>query len=109
MRCIEAGPALQSDLCGILLRFRKKKIAVTSDIEKMFLQISLREQDRYMWRDLDLEAAPKVYRMTIVTFGVIASPFLAICTTCEGVRSRTLCKNNIVATTRREYSRWRTQ
>jgi hypothetical protein len=45
--CIEAGPALQPDLCGILLRnsirFRKKKIAVTSDIEKMFLQISLRE------------------------------------------------------------------
>jgi hypothetical protein len=44
--CIEAGPALQPDLCGILLRFRKKKIAVTSDIEKMFLQITLREQDR---------------------------------------------------------------
>ncbi|CAB4022309.1 Hypothetical predicted protein, partial [Paramuricea clavata] len=80
--CIEAGPALQPDLCGILSRFRKKKIAVTSDIEKMFLQISLREQDRdshrYLWRYLDLEASPKVYRMTRVTFGVIASPFLAI-------------------------------
>jgi phosphoglycerate dehydrogenase-like enzyme len=38
--CIAAGPALQPDLCDILLRFRKKKIAVTSGIEKMFLQIS---------------------------------------------------------------------
>ena len=88
--CIEAGPALQPDLCGIILRFRKKKIVGTSDIEKMFLQISLREQDRdshrYLWRDLDLEAAPKVYRMTRVTFGVIASPFLAICTTQEHVQ-----------------------
>ena len=56
----------------------------------MFLQISLREQDRdshrYLWRDLDLEAAPKVYRMTRVTFRVIASPFLAICTTQEHVQ-----------------------
>ena len=44
--CIEAGPSLQPDLGGILLRFRKKKIVATSDIEKMFLQIGLREQDR---------------------------------------------------------------
>ena len=88
--CIEVGPALQPDLCGILLRFRNRKIAVTSDIEQMFLQIGLRKQDRdshrYLWRDLDVEAAPKVYRMTRVTFGVIASPFLAICTTQEHVQ-----------------------
>ena len=62
--CIEAGPSLQPDLCCMLLRFRKKKIAATSDIEKMFLQIGLREQDRdshrYLWRDLDLDADPKI-------------------------------------------------
>ena len=82
--CIEAGSSLQPDLCGILLRFQKKKIAATSDIEKMFLQIGLREQDCdshwYLWRDLDLDADPKIYRMSRVTFGIVASPFLAICT-----------------------------
>ena len=62
--CIEAGPSLRPDLCCMLLRFRKKKIAATSDIEKMLLQIGLREQDRdshwYLWRDLDIDADPKI-------------------------------------------------
>ena len=74
----------------ILLRFRKKKIAARSDIEKMFLQTGLREQDRdphrCFWSDLDLEADPKIYRMCRVTFGIIASPFLAICITQEHVQ-----------------------
>lgn len=35
----------------------------------------------YLWRDLDTDSSPKIYRMTRVTFGVISSPFLAICTT----------------------------
>ena len=56
----------------------------------MFLQIGLREQDcdshRYLWRDFDLEADPKIYRMCRVTFGIIAGPFLAICTTQEHVQ-----------------------
>ena len=88
--CIEAGPSLQPGLCGILLHFIKKKIAATSDIEKMFLQIGLREQDRdshrYLWRDLDLDADPKIYRTSRVTFGIVASPFLAICTIQEHVQ-----------------------
>ena len=82
--CIQGGPALQPDLVGILLRFRRNQVAITGDIEKMFLQIVLKDTDRdshhYLWRDLDLEATPKVYRMTRVTFGIISSPFMAICT-----------------------------
>ena len=88
--CLEAGPALHPDLGGILLRFRKNQVGVMGDVEKMFLQIGLKEEDRdshrFLWRDLDPDATPKIYRMTRVTFGVISSPFLAICTTQEHAR-----------------------
>ena len=88
--CLEAGPALHPDLVGILLRFRKNQVGVMGDVEKMFLQIGLKEEDRdshrFLWRDLDPDATPKIYRMTRVTFGVISSPFLAICTTQEHAR-----------------------
>ena len=35
---------------------------------------------------MDPDATPKIYRMTRVTFGVISSPFLAICATQEHAR-----------------------
>ena len=44
--CLEPGPALQPDLVGILLRFRKNFVGIMGDIEKMFLQIRLKEEDR---------------------------------------------------------------
>ena len=88
--CLEAGPALQPDLVGILLRFRKNQVGIMGDIKKMFLQIRLKEEDRdshrYLWRDLDPDAITRIYRMTRVTFGVISSPFLAICTIQENAR-----------------------
>ena len=87
--CLEAGPALHPDLVGILLRFRKNQVGVMGNVEKMFLQIGLKEDrdsHRFLWRDLDPDATPKIYRMTRVTFGVISSPFLAICTTQEHAR-----------------------
>ena len=88
--CLEAGPELHPDLVGILLRFRKNQVGVMGDVEKMFLQIGLKEEDRdshrYLWRNLDPDATPKIYRMTRVTFGVISSPFLAICATQEHAR-----------------------
>ena len=63
------------------------------DIEKMFLQIRLKEEDRvshrYLWRDLDSKATSKICRMTRVTFGVVCSPFLAIGTIQEHVK---MCK-----------------
>ena len=45
-----------------------------------------RDSHRYLWRDLDTNSTPKIYRMTRVTFGVICSPFLAICTTQKHAR-----------------------
>lgn len=59
-------------------------------IEKIFPKILLKDNNqdsrRFIWRDLDLDANPKVYKMTRVTFGIIASPFMAIYTTQEHAR-----------------------
>ena len=68
-------------------------LGIMGDIEKVFLQIQLKEEDRdshpYLWRDLDPKAKPKIYRMTRVKFGVVSSPFLTIGTIQEHVK---MCK-----------------
>lgn len=44
--CLEKGPNLLEEIPPILIKFREKKIRVTSDIdEKAFLQISLNESN----------------------------------------------------------------
>ncbi|XP_068728870.1 uncharacterized protein [Montipora capricornis] len=82
--CILPGPPLQPNLASVLIRFRTHKIGLIADIEKMFLQVKLAPEDRgvhrYLWRDLQPHETPKVYRMQRLTFGVNASPFLAIAT-----------------------------
>ncbi|XP_064633652.1 uncharacterized protein LOC135491610 [Lineus longissimus] len=82
--CLHQGPALQPNLVAVLLRFRMNNIALMADVKKMFLQIKIREEDRdvhrYLWRDGNSDRPPEIYRMNRVTFGVNASPFLAIAT-----------------------------
>ncbi|XP_068684143.1 uncharacterized protein [Montipora foliosa] len=84
MDCILPGPPLQPNLASVLIRFRTHKICLIADIEKMFLQVKLAPEDRdvhrCLWRDLQPNEAPKVCRMQRLTFGVNASPFLAIAT-----------------------------
>ncbi|KRZ75318.1 hypothetical protein T10_11327 [Trichinella papuae] len=61
-QCLETGPNLQTDLVGVLLLFRKYQIAVQADIEKMYLQVALRVEDRdacrFLWRNC-LQDAPR--------------------------------------------------
>jgi len=82
--CILSGPAFQPNLVSVLLPFRKPKIALMADLEKMFLQIKVDEKDqdvlRYVWRDLKSDDAPGIYRLQRLAFGVNCSPFLAIAT-----------------------------
>ncbi|KRZ81304.1 hypothetical protein T08_8079, partial [Trichinella sp. T8] len=72
---------LQSDMVGVLLRFRLYSIAVQADIMKMFLQIGLKEKDRdvtrFLWKDLSKDKL-HVYRFNRVCFGLTCSPFLAM-------------------------------
>ena len=57
--CILPGHAQQPNLVAVLLCFRTHKNGLMPDIEKMFLQIMLAENDRdvyrYVWRDMKID------------------------------------------------------
>ena len=80
--CLYSGPVLIPTIFKILLRFRERKIALVGDIEKAFLKIGIREEDRdarrLIWVDSVMENDPGLvlYRFCRVVFGVNASPFL---------------------------------
>ena len=76
-----AGPTIHPTLEQILLQFRTHSIAISTDISKMYRAVHLNPSDRdlhrFLWRE-DPQCPIKDYRMTRVTFGVTASPYLAI-------------------------------
>ncbi|XP_065062455.1 uncharacterized protein LOC135689235, partial [Rhopilema esculentum] len=80
--CLHVGPPLNPLLFDIMIRFRENKIAITSDIEKAFLNIEVDKKDRdclrFLWIDSSCDSEPniKVYRFNRVVFGVNSSPFL---------------------------------
>ena len=43
---IYAGPKLQQDLFNVLVRFRRNPVGIACDIQEMYLQIEIEEQDR---------------------------------------------------------------
>ena len=73
------GPDLLCNLHGLLLRFRQYKVAVTADIEAMFMQVGIREEDqdalRFLWSDNNQERTSKYQRLI---FGATCSPACAI-------------------------------
>ena len=79
------GPVDLEDLCGLLFRFREGQIALTSDIEKAFLQIIVHPCDRDMTRLIWVKDVQNpsfdadnliIYRIVRVNFGLVCSPFL---------------------------------
>ena len=80
--CLYAGPTFGQNILDILLRFRLFQIAVTADIEKAFLMVSVAEVDcnalRFLWVDDITAQLPRLVVMcfTRVVFGVSASSFL---------------------------------
>ena len=84
-RCLNSemltGPKLQKDIMDLLVKFRRRPVALVGDIKEMFSQILLKEQDRcfhrFLWRDMECEREPDVYESTRLIFGARASPFLA--------------------------------
>lgn len=75
------GPKLQKDLQEIIMRFRRHRIAIYADIRKMFNQVKLAPEQwnlqRIFWRE-DPKHKLKEYWLTVVIFGLTASPFLAV-------------------------------
>lgn len=71
------GPDQLNGLIGILLRFRAEPVAVTCDIERMFHQFRVHEEDRdylrFLWYNKDSTDMVD-YRMTVHLFGASSSP-----------------------------------
>ena len=76
------GPNLSNLLWDVLLRFRQEPVAFSGDIEAMFLQVMVPENQRnYLkflwWPDGDTSQPIKEYRMTRHLFGATSSPSCA--------------------------------
>ncbi|XP_033117958.1 uncharacterized protein LOC117117682 [Anneissia japonica] len=74
------GPDINNTLIGVLIKFRAERIALTADIESIFLQVIVKEQDRdslrFYWRPVDGQPI-KTFRMTRHLFGATCSPACA--------------------------------
>ncbi|XP_055918311.1 uncharacterized protein LOC129950394 [Eupeodes corollae] len=88
------GPKMQKDLQETIMRFRRHRIAIYADIRKMFNQVKLAKEQwnlqRLFWRE-DSNQKLKEYWLTVVTFGLTASPFVAVRSVIETAR---LAKEN---------------
>lgn len=69
-----SGPKLQTDIKIILLRFRMYPIAICADIEKMYRQIFLRQNERkyqhIFWRSSPGEPVTE-YELNTVTYDLL--------------------------------------
>ena len=80
--CLLVGPKFNQKNLDLLMRFRSYQIALTADIEKAFLMISVEGRDRdilrFLWvHDINEdEVKIRPLRFTRVVFGVCSSPFL---------------------------------
>ena len=74
------GPTVHAPLIDVLLRFRQHRVALTTDVSRMYRAVLLpedqRDLHRFVWRE-DQSQPIKDYRMTRLTFGVSASSFAA--------------------------------
>lgn len=75
------GENLLPALADILLRWRRHRYVLATDVEKMYRQIEVQPQDRdlqrILWReDPSLELTE--YQLNMVTYGLACAPFLAI-------------------------------
>lgn len=77
------GPDLNNSLLGVLLRFRKEKVAILADIQQMFHCFLVHEKHcnflRFLWhKDNDLSKPVIDYCMRVHVFGNSPSPAVAI-------------------------------
>ncbi|KFM61873.1 hypothetical protein X975_23942, partial [Stegodyphus mimosarum] len=75
-----AGATLQQDIFSILLNFRIHKIAFSADIEKMYRQILVDNEDQHLqrivWRE-SVSSKMQTYKLCTVVYGTASAPFLA--------------------------------
>ncbi|WP_239110332.1 hypothetical protein [Streptococcus dysgalactiae] len=76
------GPDLTTPLIGVLHHFRLDRIAVSADIQEMFLQVKVPTKHRdalrlLWWPESDMNKDAQEYRLTVHPFGAVSSPFCA--------------------------------
>jgi len=80
-QCLLAGPKLQRDVVDVLTLYRVHRYAFTTDVSKMYRQISVATDHRVyqhiLWRTSPHDEL-KAYELNTVTYGVNCSPFLAL-------------------------------
>ena len=78
--CLEMGPPLQNKLWDILIRTGFRPVVLCGDIEKAFLQIRIRENERdflrFHWSKKVNYDVIKIYRFTRLVFWLNQSPFV---------------------------------
>ena len=81
-RCLNSelipGPNLANLMIGVIIRFRKEQVAYMADIEAMYHQVSVPENQRSLlrflfWPDGDLDAEPIDMEMCVHPFGAVSS------------------------------------
>ena len=73
------GPVIQDQIFEHLVRFRFPRYVITADLEKMYRQILMHDDDRVFQRILwRVDDVIKTFQLNTVTFGVSSSSFLAI-------------------------------
>ena len=90
-----SGPDLLQSLIGIIFRFREHQIALSADIEAMFLQIAVPSDDcrrlQFLWREHpEQKMEVEVYEYTRHVFGAKSSP------TCANYALHQVAKDNAV-------------
>ncbi|XP_068758062.1 uncharacterized protein [Montipora capricornis] len=73
------GPDLTNTLFGVLMRFRQERIAIMADIEAMFYQVRVTEEDRTFlrflwWPEGSLDENLEEYQMVVHLFEAASSP-----------------------------------
>ncbi|XP_063406647.1 uncharacterized protein LOC134690610 [Mytilus trossulus] len=76
------GPDLTNNLVGVLLKFRKGKVAAIADVEQMFFSFEVNEEHRnylrFVWfKDNTVTEPLTEYRMKVHVFGNSPSPAVA--------------------------------
>lgn len=81
-RKLLGGPNLTNELLGVLLRFRQERYVVMGDIECMFYQVQVEQEDqdflRFLWwPEGNVKDPVEEFRMTVHLFGAASSPGVA--------------------------------